>query len=53
MTTIFGSTQSMSNGIIKNQHSKNGLPHSVSNVTELQTQHLMNPTEIELEDDDI
>ena len=51
MPTIFGSTQSMSNGIIKNQHSKNGLPNSVSNVTELQSQHLMQPAELELEED--
>merc|ERR1712126_638740 len=54
MPTIFGSTQSMSNGpIIKNQHSNHhGLSHSVSNGTELQSQHLMRPTEIELDDDE-
>ena len=54
MPTIFGSTQSISNGpIIKNQHSNhNGLSHSVSNGTELQSQHLMRPTEIELDDDE-
>ena len=58
MPTIFGSTQSIFNGpIIKNQHSNlhNGLPHSVvsNNTTELQSQHLMRPTEIELEDDEM
>jgi len=57
MPTIFGSTQSMSNGpIIKNQHSSlhHGLPHSVSNnAAEPQSQHLMHPTEIELEDDEM
>jgi len=54
MPTIFGSTQSISNGpIIKNQHSNHhGLSHSVSNGTELQSQHLMRPTEIELDDDE-
>merc|ERR1712226_291192 len=54
MPTIFGSTQSISNGpIIKNHHSNHhGLSHSVSNGTELQSQHLMRPTEIELDDDE-
>ena len=56
MPTIFGSTQGMSNGIIKNQHSSSPalLPHSrVSNFTELQSQHLMRPNEIELDEDDM
>merc|ERR1711981_1352017 len=54
MPTIFGSTQCVSNGpIIRNQHSNHhGLTHSVSNCTELQSQHLMRPADIELEDDD-
>jgi len=55
MPTIFGSTESISNGpIIRNQHSNHhGLTHSVSNGTELQSQHLMRPADIELEDDDM
>ena len=55
MPTIFGSTEIMSSGpIIRNQHSNHlGLTHSVSNGTELQSQHLMRPADIELDDEDM
>ena len=57
MPTVFGSTPSISNGpIIRNQYSNShhhGVPHSVSAGTELQSQHLMRPTEIELEEDEM
>ena len=55
--TVFGSTPSISNGpIIRNQYSNShhhGVPHSASAGTELQSQHLMRPTEIELEEDEM
>jgi len=55
--TVFGSTPSISNGpIIRNQYSNahhHGVPHSASAGTELQSQHLMRPTEIELEEDEM